>query len=79
MEEHRDVAAFRKKMEQEETKAIYRQRGPVAEFPNAWIKEKLRVRKFRVRGLVKAGTELIWACLTYNIMQWLRLSKPEVA
>jgi transposase len=79
IEEHRDVAAFRKKMEQEETKAIYRQRGPVAEFPNAWIKEKLRVRKFRVRGLVKAGTELIWACLTYNVMQWLRLTKPEVA
>ena len=26
-----------------------------------------------VRGLVKAGSELLWACLTYNIMQWVRL------
>ena len=69
-----DVAAFRKKMETAEAQAIYRRRGGVAEFPNAWIKEKLGVRKFRVRGVVKAGSELIWACLTYNIMQWMRLS-----
>jgi hypothetical protein len=68
-----DVAAFRKKMESAESKAIYRRRGEVAEFPNAWIKEKLGLRKFRVRGLVKAESELLWACLTYNIMQWVRL------
>ena len=61
-------------MEAAESQAIYRRRGEVAEFPNAWIKEKLGVRKFRVRGMVKAGSELLWACLTYNIMQWVRLS-----
>jgi hypothetical protein len=72
--EHADVAAFRKKMETAEAQAVYRRRGGVAEFPNAWIKEKLGVRKFRVRGMVKAGSELLWACLTYNIMQWVRLS-----
>jgi transposase len=76
VEEQADVAAFRKKMEQPEQKAIYKQRGPVAEFPNAWIKDKLGLRTFRVRGLWKAGAELVWACLTYNIMQWLRLSGP---
>jgi len=73
LEEHADVAAFRQKMEEEKYRVIYRQRGAVAEFPNAWIKDKLRVRKFRVRGIVKAGSELLWACLTYNIMQWVRL------
>lgn len=72
--ERPEVAAFRKKMEADESKAIYKQRGPVAEFPNAWIKEKLGLRKFRVRGMQKAATELIWACLTYNVMQWIRLS-----
>lgn len=77
MEEQVEVAAFRKKMEQPEQREIYRQRGPVAEFPNAWIKEKLGLRKFRVRGLLKAGAELLWACLTYNIMQWIRLSRPQ--
>ena len=77
VEERADVAAFRKKMGEAESQAIYRQRGAVAEFPNAWIKEKLGLRKFRVRGLVKAGMELMWACLTYNMMQWVRLTRPE--
>jgi transposase len=73
LEEQADVAAFRKQMETDEYRATYKKRGEVAEFPNAWIKEKLGLRKFRVRGLVKAGSELLWACLTYNIMQWKRL------
>jgi transposase len=73
VEEQAEVAAFRQKMELPENRAIYRRRGEVAEFPNAWIKDKLGLRKFRVRGLVKAGSELLWACLTYNIQQWVRL------
>ncbi len=81
LEEQADVAAFRQKMETAEYRAIYRKRGEVAEFPNAWIKEKLGLRKFQVRGLAKAGSELLWACLTYNIMQWVRLiwRKPAAA
>jgi transposase len=79
--EQADVAAFRKRMETEESRAIYRRRGEVAEFPNAWIKDKLGLRKFHVRGMVKAGSELLWACLTYNIQQWVRLSwrQPVIA
>jgi len=81
VEERAEMAAFRKKMELPENRAIYRRRGEVAEFPNAWIKQKLGLRKFGVRGLAKAGSELLWACLTYNIMQWMRLvwRKPQVA
>jgi transposase len=67
------VTAFREKMQTPAAKEAYQQRGPVAEFPNAWIKEKLGIRKFRLRGLVKAGIEALWACLTYNVMQWIRL------
>src|ERR1017187_3776702 len=73
VEEQAEVVAFRKKMELPENRAVYRRRGEVAEFPNAWIKDKLGLRKFSVRGLAKAGTELLWACLTYNIQQWVRL------
>lgn len=73
VEERAAVAEFRKKMETEEAQALYRQRAPVAEFPNAYLKEKFGLRKFRVRGLVKAGLELLWACLTYNVMAWARL------
>ena len=81
MSENADVAEFREKMKGEEAKAIYKKRGEVAEFPNSWIKEKLGVRKFRLRGMVKATTEAMWAVLTYNVMQWKRLSwsKPAEA
>lgn len=67
------VAAFIEKMETEEAKAAYRKRGAIAEFPNAWIKAKLGLRQFHLRGLAKVGIETTWACLTYNIQQWIRL------
>jgi hypothetical protein len=68
-----EVQQFREKMQTPQAREIYRQRAPVAEFPNAWIKDKLGLRQFRLRGLVKAGLEALWACLTYNIQQWIRL------
>jgi transposase len=73
LEEPPDVVAFRRKMATPEYRDAYKRRGEVAEFPNAWLKDKLGLRKFQVRGLAKAGSELLWACLTYNIMQWARL------
>jgi hypothetical protein len=72
-EEAPAVVAFRAKMATEEAKQIYQQRGAVAEFPNAWIKAKIGLRQFRSRGLIKVTMEATWACLTYNIQQWIRL------
>ena len=75
-----EVAAFVAKMETDEAKKIYEQRGAVAEFPNAWIKDKIGLRQFRLRGLVKVGIEVLWAALTYNIKQWIRLCwRPQWA
>jgi len=59
-------------MQTDEARAIYKLRGQYAEFPNAWIKAKLGLRQFHVRGLLKAGMELLWVALTYNIQQWVR-------
>ena len=73
------VLAFQAKMETSEAQAIYKQRAGVAEFPNAWIKDKLGLRQFRLRGLAKVTLESLWACLTYNICQWIRLCwKPRL-
>jgi transposase len=70
--------AFQAKMETPEAQAIYKQRAGVAEFPNAWIKDKIGLRQFRLRGLAKVTLESLWACLTYNICQWIRLCwKPQ--
>lgn len=74
------ITAFIAKMETDEAKTIYRRRGEVAEFPNAWIKDKFGLRQFRLRGVVKVGMEALWACLTYNIKLWIRLCwKPRLA
>lgn len=69
------VTAFREKMATREAQAQYRRRGRVVEFCHAWIKSKLGLRQFHVRGLAKAGTELLWACFTYNLQQWIRLRR----
>jgi hypothetical protein len=74
MSENTEVAAFREKMKTEAAQQIYKKRGAVAEFPNAWIKEKLGIRKFRLRGLAKATTEALWGAFTYDVLQWVRLS-----
>ena len=66
------VVQFRTQMASETAQAIYRQRGAVAEFPFAWIKEKFGLRKFRVFGKRKARTEAVWACLAFNAMIWRR-------
>jgi len=44
------VAEFMEKMQTDEAKEIYKQRGRVTEFPNAWIKEKIGLRQLSVRG-----------------------------
>ncbi|HWH70014.1 MAG TPA: IS1182 family transposase [Candidatus Sulfotelmatobacter sp.] len=75
-----EVRQFAEKMQTETAKSIYKQRGAVAEFPNAWLKDKLGLRQFRLRGLIKVKLEVLWAALTYNIQQWIRLSwQPSLA
>jgi transposase len=68
-----EVTAFVEKMQTEAAKTIYRMRAAVAEFPHAWLKAKIGLRQFRVRGLRNARCEMIWACLAYNLAQWVRL------
>jgi hypothetical protein len=73
------VIEFRKKMSSEEAQQRYRRRARIAEFCHAWIKTKLGLRRFHVRGLVKAQMEMLSACLTYNLQQWIRLRKVHTA
>jgi transposase len=73
IEELPAVQRFRQKMQAQDTQMIYKQRARLAEFPFCWIKEKFHFRRFHVRGLAKAQTEILWAALAYNIRQWMRL------
>lgn len=78
-EENSVVQVFREKMATVEAQLQYRRRAPVAEFCNAWIKSKLGLRQFHVRGLLKVGMESLWACFTYNLQQWIRLTRLAAA
>jgi hypothetical protein len=77
-EESAVMLAFQKKMASKETQTLYRRRGRVVEFCHAWIKSKLGLRQFHVRGLVKVQMELLWACLTYNLQHWIRLRRSAM-
>jgi transposase len=74
-EESAVMLTFRQKMASEAAQAQYRRRGRVVEFCHAWIKSKLGLRQFHVRGRIKVQMEMLWACLTYNLQHWIRLSK----
>ena len=74
-QEREAIAEFRKKMASEEGQRIYKRRGAIAEFPFAWIKERMKLRKFRLFGLRKASLEALWASLAYNVMIWLRVTR----
>jgi hypothetical protein len=66
------------KMETVAAQTIYKQRAQTAEFPIAWLKEKIGLRRFRLRGLQKAELEILWACATHNLQHWIRLAwKPQ--
>ena len=67
------LTAFRQRMQTDAARAVYKTRSQVAEFPHLWIKAKLGLRQFRVRGLPKVRMEARWAALTYDIQQWIRL------
>ncbi len=73
------VEAYHAKMASESGKAIYKQRAPIAEFPHAWLKDKLKWTRLRCRGLAKAQTEALWVTLTYNLQRYFKLRQPQTA
>jgi transposase len=79
LEESAMMMIFRQKMASEEAQQQYRRRGQIVEFCHAWIKCKLGLRQFHVRSRIKARAEALWACLTYNLQQWIRLRQLVAA
>ena len=68
------MARHREWMKSDRARSAYAKRSQTAEFPNAWLKERCGLRKFRVKGLRKARAELLWALLAYNVAVWTRLA-----
>ena len=68
---------YQARMEQPEVKALYKKRSEIAEFPHLWTKGVKGLRRFSVRGVVKAGIEAIWMALAYNVTQMIRLRQAQ--
>jgi transposase len=58
---------MRQKLDQKESKEIYRRRKQVAERTFADTKEKMGFRDFQLRGLDGVKTEGLWMVISYNI------------
>jgi len=67
------VEVFRRKMASEEGKTRFKLRSPVAEFPHAWLKDKLKWVRVRVRGWMKVTAEALWVALVYNLQRYFAL------
>ena len=79
-EYHHGVMAFQERMQRDEAQAAYKKRGENAEFVNACIKERFKLRQFCLRGVLKVDIELTFVALAHNIMRWFRLRwQPAVA
>lgn len=61
------VAEWRGRMETDEAKAIYRERGSVAEWVNADARTHRTLGRVLVRGLAKVHTWALWVALAQNM------------
>ena len=67
-----EMFKFRQRMETDEAKELYKQRPSIAEFPNAECRNR-GLHQFRVRGLEKVRTVLLWYAITFNLMRMINL------
>lgn len=67
-----EVMKWRQRMATEEAKAVYRNRGAIAEWTNAQIRQH-GLSRFTVRGIIKVTTVMFLIVIAHNILQWAAL------
>jgi transposase len=65
---------MRRKLREAVGRAIYQRRKAMIEPILGVLKEQRGLRGFRLRGLIKAGTELALACTAYNLTRMWRMA-----
>jgi transposase len=68
-----EVVTWRARMATEEAKAVYRQRGAVAEWTNAQLRQH-GLSPFTVRGLTKVTTVVLMVAVAHNLLRWMTLA-----
>jgi transposase len=67
------VAAWKTRMQTEQAREIYKERGSTAELVNGDLKTWRTLDRFTVRGKRKVLCVLLWNALTYNALRYLTL------
>lgn len=67
------VAAWRQRMESDEGRETYKERGSTAETVNADLRQWRGLRQLPVRGTSKVLSVLLWMVLSYDLMRVIRL------
>lgn len=67
--------AVRENLNSELGLKLRRQRGPDVETPFGNIKQNMGIRRFRLRGLKKASTEMLWIAFAHNFIKLSKISK----
>jgi transposase len=67
-----EMAAFRRRMTNEDAKTLLKRRPSIAEFPNAECRNR-GLHQFRVRGQQKVRTVSLWYAITFNFMRMVTL------
>lgn len=63
------VAFWRARMQREDVKQLYRQRGAIAERVNADVRTHRTLGRLSVRGLSKVHSWVLWVALGHNMMR----------
>ena len=66
-------------MKTDEGRKQYKRRAWSAETPFAVLKSTMNFRRFPLRGLAKAGLELQWTALAYNLRKIMRFKRTAMA
>jgi transposase len=72
-----ETIEVKRNAESEEGKGLLKKRNATIERIIGYIKERLRVRRFSLRGLVKVGCEWTFICLAYNLIRYMQLVKVK--
>ena len=71
-EDSPEIVRWRQRMATEDAKAVYKNRGAIAEWTNAQIRQHGLLR-FTVRGIAKVTTVMLLVVIAHNILQWAAL------
>ena len=68
-----EVQRWRARMATDEAKAIYKERGAVAEWANAQVRQH-GVSQFTVRGIMNVTTVMLLVAVAHNLLRWATLA-----